>query len=586
MCAKFEPSVRLRGTQGTQGTQGTFAVVHLLFAAFALAACGDLAAARDPLVAVITASPTPPPTLTLTLTPTPTPTPTLTPTPPDLWVDPSGVRVHPDGGLYSGDILSFEVEAHNGGSTDLSRVSVVVDWGSDQAEAEIGHIPRGGSSSVDLVWVWDTAALVGTRTVTVTVAPENVADDPDRGNNIAVTRIDLAAGRPAGEAGAKWQTAASACCVFHFIGGTAAARDIDAIVQVADAAIAFVKDRLDVEQAGRLEVYLVSRVLGHGGFAGEQIAISYLDRNYAGGGLLEVFRHEGTHMLDRQIVKGERPTLLAEGFATYITGGHFKLEPLPERAAALLSIGGYLSLRDLANDFYPSQHETGYLEAGAFIDYLVERDGFDTFLELYGGMRRAPGETDADMLDRAMRAVYGLGLGEMEAEWLARLRALDAGAQRRDVTNTIAFYDTVRRYQRALDPSAYFLEVWIPDIRQAESHGRVADYLRHPRAPENIALETMLVAAAEVLTARDFDRAETLLASVNAVLDAGGAFTDPTAARYLELVRAALAAGYEPQRIAFDGDRADLWATRDGSSALSNLSAALQNGEWLVRFNR
>ncbi len=565
-----------------------YAVVGLLLLSLAVSACSALAAERAPLATATASSPTPASTQAPTPTPTPPPTPTLTPTPSptptpsDLWIDPSGVRVHPDGGLYSGDTLSFEIEAHNGGDTDLSRVPVVVDWGAGQARGEIGSIPRGGSSTTDFLWVWDTESLVGTQTITVTIDPDNVTGDPDSGNSVAVVQIELSADRPANEIGAAWQTVTSDCCMIHFVSGSAAARDIEAIAQVADEAIAFVEERLGTRRRDRLEVYLIDRVLGHGGFAGEAIAISYLDRNYAGGGLLEVFRHEGTHILDRQIAQGERPALFGEGFATYITGGHFKLEPLPARAAALLQMDGYIPLRELANNFYPSQHETGYLEAGALIDYLIRRDGYETFIRLYGNLQRQPGESDADMIDREMQALYGIGLDDMEAEWLAHLRTLDAGDQRRDVANSIAFYDTVRRYQRALDPSAHFLNAWIPDIRQARERGLIADYMRHPRAAENIALETMLVAADEALDAGDFDRVEAHLASVNAVLAERPeiAFVDTTAEQYLEVVRAALAAGYEPQRIALDGDRAEVWATRNGDATLLRLAAAFQNGAW------
>ncbi len=495
------------------------------------------------------------------------------------------MRVYPAGGLYSGDTLSFEIEAHNGGDDDRSNVPVVVDWGTGSAEGEI-YLPRGGSGSTDLLWVWDTGSLAGTQTITVTVDPENETGDPEPGNNVAVIHIDLSPDLPANEVGAEWQTVTGDCCTFHFASGTAAARDVDAIARIADEAMAYVGNRLDVRGEERLEVYLVDRVLGHGGFAGDEITISYLDRNYAGGGLLEVFRHEGTHVLDRHIADGEQPALLVEGFAVYITGGHFKVEPLPERAAALLQNGDYIPLRDLANDFYPSQHETGYLEASAFIDYLVQRDGYDAFVELYDGMKRQPDESDADMIDREMQAVYGIGLDDMEAEWLAYLRTLDIDDQRRDVANTIAFYDTVRRYQRALDPSAYFLSAWIPDIGQAQSRGLVADYLRHPRAAENIALEIMLVAAAEALAVHEFERGEALLASANAVLDDGSGFADPIAARYYDIVRAALEAGYEPQRITLDGDQADVWATQGGDAALLRLSAERQDDAWSVQLSR
>jgi hypothetical protein len=563
--------------------------VYLLSLSLFLSGCRELALQPETPVASMTTSPdaSPSPTRVLdpTSTPTPPPTPTSTPTPANIWIEPSGVRVYPASGLYSGDTLSFEIEAHNGSDEDRSNVPVVVDWGTGSADGRI-YLPRGGSGSTDLLWVWDTGSLVGTQTITVTIDPENETGDPDPDNNVAVINVDLSPDLPANEVGAEWQTVTSDCCTFRFISDTAAARDIDAIARIADEAMAFVEDRLDVRRRDRLEVYLIDRVLGHGGFAGDAITISYLDRNYAGGGLLEVFRHEATHMLDRHIAEGEQPALLVEGFAVYITGGHFKIEPLPERVAALLQDGDYIPLRDLANDFYPSQHETGYLEGGAFIDYLVQRDGYDTFVELYDGMKRQPDESDADMLDREMRTVYGIGLDELEAEWLATLRTLDVGDQRRDVANTIAFYDTVRRYQRALDPSAYFLSAWIPDIGQAQSRGLVADYLRHPRAAENIALETILVAADEALAAHDFERGEALLASVNAVLDAGIEFADPLAARYYDIVRAALEAGYEPQRITLDGDQADVWAQQGGDAALLRLSAERQDDAWAVQLSR
>jgi hypothetical protein len=494
--------------------------------------------------------------------------------------------VHPDGGLYSGDVLSFQIEAHNGSREDLSHVPVVVDWGTDRATGTIYALPRGASGSTDLLWVWDTTAIRGTHIVTVTVDPENVTGDPDPSNNVASIQIDLAPDRPANEIGAAWKIVTIECCTLHYISGTEAERDIRSITQVADDALAFVEDRLDVRHTKRLEVFLIDRVLGHGGFAGDEIAISYLDRDYAGGGLLEVFRHEGTHMLDRKIAQGERPALLVEGFAVYVTGGHFKIEPLPERAAALLKTGRYIPLRDLADNFYPSQHETGYLEGGAFIDYLVQRRGYATFVDLYDHLARKPGESDAALIDREMQTVYGIGLDEMEREWQAHLRTLTVGDEERDVIDTLAFYDTLRHYQRALDPSAYFLGAWIPDIQEAQSRGRVADYVRHPRAPENIALETLLIAAHEAFSARDYDRGESMLASVNAVLDAGVTFDDPIAARYLDLVRAALAAGYEPQRITLDGDHADVRATREGRVELMTLTASLQEGAWLLRLSQ
>jgi hypothetical protein len=49
--------------------------------------------------------------------------------------------------------------------------------------------------------------------------------------------------------------------------------------------------------------------------------------------------------------------------------------------------------------------------------------------------------------------------------------------------------------------------------------GIVADYLRHPSTPENIALETLLVSADNSLRIGDYARTEKTLEAVNAMLD-------------------------------------------------------------------
>ena len=60
-------------------------------------------------------------------------------------------------------------------------------------------------------------------------------------------------------------------------------------------------------------------------------------------------------------------------------------------------------------------------------------------------------------------------LGQAEAEWLATLRELPSStSQLDDLRLTVKFYDIVRRYQQEWDRSAYFREVWLPAIKEAE----------------------------------------------------------------------------------------------------------------------
>jgi hypothetical protein len=123
-------------------------------------------------------------------------------------------------------------------------------------------------------------------------------------------------------------------------------------------------------------------------FASDEIHISYLDRNYAGGRPEMVLHHEMIHILDSRLGGDMRPSILVEGLAVYLTGGHFKPEPLMPRSAALLETWGsplqpgldwFIPLETLAENFYQSQHEIGYLEAGALVEFMRLAGGLNQF---------------------------------------------------------------------------------------------------------------------------------------------------------------------------------------------------------------
>ncbi|MEK7786464.1 MAG: hypothetical protein AAB658_13730, partial [Chloroflexota bacterium] len=352
------------------------------------------------------------------------------------------------------------------------------------------------------------------------------------------------------------------------------------IKATADNAMRYVENKLGRQQQSRIVFNLIDRLLGHGGFASDTITITYIDRDYAGGGMENVFRHEAAHVLDRQ-GWGEHPTLITEGLATYVAGGHFKEEPFEPRMAGVLALEQSIPLTELADNFYPSQHEIGYLEGAAFIDYLVAAYGWERFVILLGAFQ--PANTQSAMLDGGLRLVYEKSLAEMEAEWLAYLRARPVDLRwQTDIADTVIFYDTVRRYQQAYDPSAHFLNAWIPDIQRAVSENITADYNRHPSTLENIALETMLIEADRALEAGDYAATERHLAAVNAVLDAEGNFAaDLLATDYLALAASALEAGYEPQHIQLDSDAATVIASRaEQPTVLVELRLTRVNGVW------
>lgn len=179
-------------------------------------------------------------------------------------------------------------------------------------------------------------------------------------------------------------------------------------------------------------------------------------------------------------------------------------------------------MTELAERFYISQHEIGYLEAGALVAYMIDRWGEESFYKFYRDIHYLEGDrSQAAAINAALLHHFQLTLGDLENDFLAHLT--EQPVERRweeDVRLSVRFYDTVRWYQQALDPSAYYLTAWLPDGEQMRERNIVADYQRRPIAPENVAIETLLVAADERLRAGDYLRTGQLLDVVEAALQA------------------------------------------------------------------
>ena len=475
--------------------------------------------------AVVPGTPTPsltasiPPTLTLTPPPSlaaATPTLTLPPLP----EAPFKVVYHPDGGLYAGDRVSFEVIAPEGAIMEGRQAVIEVEGveGAKFDPAEFARFGIAGRVQATLFWAWNTSGLPpGNYNLTFTIQPDGVQwTDP-------VALLPRSA-LPSGEVGAHWVSAQSECCTVYTITGTEAERDLQMLLDLADQQAAIVEKAFKAPFPERATLVMLPRVLGHGGFANQEISLSYLDRRYSGADFAIVLRHELVHFLDRYLGGELRPTILVEGLAVYLSGGHFKEEPLLLRAAALLELGWYQPMAPLADDFYPSQHEIGYMEAGALVQYMVERWGWEAFSRFYRDIRPGPpGSGQVEAMDEALARHFELTFKEVETGFLETLRQQEVSAEtQEDVRMTVAFYDTVRRYQQALDPSAFYMTAWLPDGKQLREHGIVADLLRHPSAPENISLESLLVSADTHLRAGDYAAVEQLLEAVNKALDAMG----------------------------------------------------------------
>ena len=215
---------------------------------------------------------------------------------------------------------------------------------------------------------------------------------------------------PAAEAQAAWATEESDCCLVHYLTHSAAERDLPELLAMIDEQAAKVSQQMGVQLKEPVQVNLIPRLIGHGGFSGQEITLSYLDSNYIDRDPAIIFHHEMVHFVDAHAGGDLKPSMLAEGLAVYLSGGHFKPEPLLPRMAALLppvpgceptldrrllpvssqaaqprlcGLDRYIPLEELLDHFYVAQHEIGYLEAGSLVAFMVDTWGWTAFSSFY-----------------------------------------------------------------------------------------------------------------------------------------------------------------------------------------------------------
>ncbi|RME07980.1 MAG: hypothetical protein D6803_02455, partial [Anaerolineae bacterium] len=482
---------------------------------------------------------------------------TPTPTPQPLTF---AVYFHPDGNLYVGDRISLEVVAPPAMQHQTVRLQFE---GQTLGEGTIEPSGIGGRSQATFPWVWDTAGLeAGAHTLNISLPQRGLAWEE------SVTLMPREA-LPREEKESAWLTAESTCCVFYLLSHSAAERDIDTILATADAQLEQARQALPVTPSAPIPITLMARVLGQGGFASDELFLSYLDRNYAGGDFAILLRHEMIHRLDNAAGGDYRPPILAEGLAVYLSGGHYKPEALTPRAAALLSLAAeqpdypwFYPLDTLANEFYLLQHEIGYIQAGALVEFMVNRWGWEAFEAFYRSLPQpGEGDTPASVLNAALQARFGLSLSQLEHRFRQALEAqIPSAGVVQDVRLTVAYYETMRRYQQRYDPSAYFLHAWLPDVQTMRAENIVADLWRHPQQVTNLVLESLLLSADRALRRGDRDEAEHLLNVVKVTLTAAEnqAFdplaSHPLSARMARAIHSLKTRGYSPEYLLIEGE--------------------------------
>jgi hypothetical protein len=532
-----------------------------------------------------TSSPLPPwttPFFTLTAPATPEFITSLTPAPGDFQV-----LFHPDDVLYVGDQVSLEVIPPPGMDVKGSSLQIQVDPPDGQSLPSTNFNPWGiaGREQATFIWSWDTKNLSpGTHTLSFDIHPQGISWTEQVN---LLPAIDM----PPDQADAHWATTQTKCCTVYYITNTASERDLAQLTASIDQQAQDAMLKMGANFTEPITITILPRLLGHGGFTSTEISVSYLDRNYASNSWEMVVHHEMIHAIDGRLGGDFRPTLFVEGLAVYLSGGHYKPEPLMPRAAALLPqyLNWYIPLKTLADNFYASQHEIGYLEGASLIEYMVGRYGEPAFNTFYRDIHNKSGESQSDSINAALQKHFAITFDQLEQDFLTALEnEPDTASWVEDVRLTVTYYDTMRRYQQLLDPSAYFRTAWLMDNKTMREKGIVADYLRHPHTPSNLALETLFITAHQNWENLDYASASSILAEINSVLDGiDRGSNDPFSvsrltADYLAISDTLQKQGYEVQNISVSGDTASTQVTTSTNIQLEPVNLVRTGGQWSI----
>ncbi|HSM57565.1 MAG TPA: hypothetical protein VK879_15540 [Candidatus Sulfomarinibacteraceae bacterium] len=525
-----------------------------------------------------------------TAAPTATDEPTAPPPPPeggDLSLSAEDVFLYPVPEIYDGDVVTFYVMANVPDIIEPGAVSVQIDVGDHLTlpGALTGRNLAGDAVAL-FAWSWDTQGMAGEHEVTVTLDPDDTItvgdENPDNNQVVLTVPVHPPQARPWPEANQSWVTAEIECCVLRVVSDTAAHRDLEQLKQTAQQAVDQASERLQVQPESKIDIYLIDRVIGQGGYARSNVVISYLDRNYAGGGLHEVLVHETVHLLDRQFAPNRIP-FLAEGLAVWAAGGHYKQENILQRVKGLREAGLYVPLHDVIDNFYDHQHEIGYLEAAGLIDYIVRRYGWETVRNFYSDVVPQGREDHSATVERSLQLHLGRSLAQFEEEWLREVDAAPRDpAAANDLLTTIRYYDVMRDYQLLYDPTAHFLKAWLPFPQELEQRQLTADLTRHPTDQINVTLEVMLYAVDQALMEGEYNRANVILDSVERALANNGNFVDPLGANYQEIVSKLSGLGLEVHSVELRGNEAVVLISEGNRTRLRTLTMALKNQNWVL----
>ena len=415
---------------------------------------------------------------------------------------------------YVGDVLSIRITYRGSQAIGDEKINLTWSNGTESGKERTTFSPH--SRTAVFYWTLDTSAFTP-GVINFLFEVPALQDNWVNNLNLLPQLSGLAN---------TWAKVESGCCTIHYLTQTDAEETLSEIQEILEnnTAVAvsqfFPEGLPDVDPLDEpLSFVLIPIVIGHGGFAADEAVLTFSERNWAGTNFDIVSHHEIVHVLDRRLNQGPRPSLLSEGLAVYLSGGHYHKGDAIQRAAALVELDMYLPILEITNDFYSAQHEISYMEAAGLVAYLVERWGWAAFIDFYFNLQE--GSSHTNIISAGLEESFSTDLTELETDFVAYLRTIDPDeAVKQDVRLTVAVYDTLRRYQALAIPSAHIQSVWWPPVDTMREKGIVGDYARREKSPVNVIFESKLIEIHAGLDARNYAKVEENLAVINQMLDA------------------------------------------------------------------
>ena len=546
-------------------------VVSVLIGLLLLAGCTSVNSAPDSLLeeslsttdslnAAATNTSAIKPTETLTATISSSPTPEISENYPILTLEELDQDVHayPGPAHYEGDQLVFEVNLDEYVEAGEAPVSLQVD---DQNPIEVTGEWRGST----LIFSFDTSGLAGEHELTISAKKPGVSV-----NEIYLLELLPASQRPEQENVAAWRNEEIECCVLHYITNTAAARDLAWISEVVQEAADEFDQFPDVEFTEKIDIFFIDRMWYNGAFggAGELLAV-YTDRYYGPAqgedGLKTLVRHELGHALFQIFSYGE-------GLSVFLAGGHYKPEPIPERAAALVELG-YLGRSSGLTIGY--QHEILYLYQAAIVSYMVETYGWDRMWAFVDADSQLP-QASPEERDQVFRDTFGVSKDEFEQNFYDWVVSHEAAEQEIDLKLTIELQDLRREYQERFTPEPMFLLGYSEDSFMKPEY--LLANIREANSPANIATELLIADAQQAIIEGQYEKAQRLVGALMSIL-ASGRLDHHIAREYGSIVYVLAEQGYEIVSLDLDGDIAEAVVTQNPPQ-LETVTLQKVNGVW------